>query len=82
MKTFKDLQEYLSKNNLGQLSICMLGLQKRNFRIDVILGPGMWNYHCSWSKNTRGLGYFHYEDWIYTEEEMVKIIYNDLPIIK
>ena len=79
MTTLKELEQYLHKNHFGQLSIVMIGLEKRNFRIDVILAPGMWNYHCSWSKNTRGIGYFHYEDWIYTEEQLVEIILKDLP---
>jgi hypothetical protein len=39
---------------------------------------GAWYYKFSYSKNTRGVGYYFYEDWIYTEEQFVTIIGREI----
>jgi hypothetical protein len=76
--TLKELEVFL-KNKEIQLSIVMLGLDKRNLRIDIV-GPAIFAiYNFTYQKNHRGIGYFHYEDWIYTEYDFVKKIIEDFP---
>ena len=78
MRTLKDLEKYLHKNRLAQLSIVMVGLEKRNLRLDIISLGFMGNYHFTYQKNHRGVPYFHYEDWIYTEEEFTQKILGEI----
>lgn len=81
MRTIKDLERYLHKNNLAQLSIVMIGLEKRNLRLDIIGLGFMFNYHFTYQKNHRGVPYFHYEDWIYTEEEFTLKVLDEISLV-
>lgn len=78
IKTLKQLERQLEKHRIA-LSICMIGFDGK-FRVDIVgIDLGVFQYEMTWRQNTRGVYYFHYEDWIYTEKELVELIIKSLP---
>lgn len=78
IKTFENLNNLIITNLAGDLKINYEANINKNFIIVVEMMFGFFQYHMSYQKNTRGQGYYFYEDWIYTEKEIVQMIYNDI----
>jgi hypothetical protein len=77
IKTFYSLTDFVKKELKGDVRI-NFDPDDKSFFIVIELIFGFFRYHMSYSKNTRGQGYYFYEDWIYTEGEIVQMIYNDI----
>ena len=79
IKTFKELEPYLYDKGY-EMTIFTNSSNDRNIRliIETLLPYIDRDYYFTYQKNSRGNWYYLYEDWIYTEEEMVKIILDDL----
>lgn len=78
IKTFQELNDLIILKLSGDMRINYESNINKNFMIVIEMIFGFFQYHMSYQKNTRGQGYFFYEDWIYTEEEIVQMIYNDI----
>lgn len=78
IKTFQELNDFIILKLSGDIRINYESNINKNFMIVIEMIFGFFQYHMSYQKNTRGQGYFFYEDWIYTEEEIVQMIYNDI----
>ena len=78
IKTFEELNDLIILKLSGDMRINYESNINKNFMIVIEMIFGFFQYHMSYQKNTRGQGYFFYEDWIYTEEEIVQMIYNDI----
>lgn len=78
IKTFEELNDLIILKLSGDMRINYESNINKNFMIVIEMVFGFFQYHMSYQKNTRGQGYFFYEDWIYTEEEIVQMIYNDI----
>ena len=77
IKTLYSLIDFIKKDLKGDIRIDF-DPDLKSFFIVIELIFGFFQYHMSYQKNTRGQGYFFYEDWIYTEEEISQIIYKDI----
>ena len=78
IKTFDELQMFIKLKLSGDIRVNYNSNDNGKFIIIIEVRFGFFQYHMSYQKNTRNEGYYFYEDWIYTEEEMVKMIYNDI----
>lgn len=78
-KTFKELEPYLYGKGY-EMTIFINSSNDPNIRlrVETLLPFIDRDYYFTYQKNSRGKGYYLYDDWIYTEEEMVKIILDDL----
>lgn len=78
-KTFKDLEKYLSINGLNMFFLYDSSNEREfHLRIEGYLTT---DYSFTHQKNSRGEWYYLFDDWIYTEEQIVSMLLEHTPFL-